>query len=243
MSSHVSPASLEAPVKDSQILESLFRERRATASFRPDPVPAQVIDKALHFASEAPSGFNFQPWRFLILRTQRQRDRLREAANGQTKISQAPLVIVAFADHRAWREAVDEIFASRAARTGAEAPDLAAAKANAFAFVDQLPPEVWLTRQVMIAFTYLMLAFESLGWNTAPMEGFDAGKVRSALELPSSTEVVALLAVGRDAESATLHPGRLPVQRIAFDETLEKPWPGLKRSEGNPAYPPEITPA
>lgn len=243
MSSTVSPASVEAPMRDSQMLESLVRERRATASFRPDPVPAHVIDKALHLASEAPSGFNFQPWRFLVLRTQRQRDRLREAANGQAKVSEAPLVIVAFADPRAWRETTDEILATRAARTGAETTDLAASKANALAFIDTLPPEVWLTRQVMIAFTYLMLAFESLGWNTAPMEGFDAGKVRSAFDLPSSAEVVALLAVGRGAESSSLHPGRLAVERIAYDETIDKPWPGLKRSAGNPAYSPEITPA
>lgn len=242
MSSTLSPSSLGAPLLDVQVLESLLRQRRATARFRPDPVPVEVIDQALRLASEAPSGFNFQPWRFLVLRTQRQRDLLREAANGQAKVSEAPVMIVALADREEWRENIDSILNDRGARTG-EPKDNATTKEKALAFIDTLPPEVWLTRQVMIAFTYLMLGFEALGWNTAPMEGFDAEKVRQKLQLPTSTEVVAFLAVGRGADSAPLHPGRLKVERIAFDETYGTPWQRPKRPAGNPAYPESVTPA
>lgn len=242
MSATISPASIEASALNSQVLESLFRERRATAGFRSDSVPLDVIDRALRLAAEAPSGFNFQPWRFLVLRSQNQRDRLCRAANGQAKIAEAPCVIVALADRATWREPIDDILATRASRTG-EDSDAARAKKNALAFIDTLPAEVWLTRQVMIAFTYLMLAFEALGWNTAPMEGFDARKVREELDLPSSTEVIALLAVGHARDSAPLHPGRLPVERIAFEETFGMPWPVLDRKAGNPANPSGVTPA
>lgn len=208
-------------------LEALVRRRRATPRFLPDPVPREDIDHALRIAAEAPSGYNFQPWRYLLLRSPERRARLRQAAFDQEKITQAPLVIVATAHREAWRQPADEILRTQAARTGRDPDDAGKrekAKSSAFDFIDHLPREVWLTRQVMIGFTYLMLAFESLGWDTAPMEGFDAAAVRDALGLPPDTEVIALLAVGRGAEPAKPHPGRLPIERIAHDENDGTPW-------------------
>lgn len=224
-----------------QALDALVRGRRATSGFKPDEVPHEVVDRALILASEAPSGFNFQPWRFLVLRSPGQRARLRKAAMDQAKITEAPVVVVATADRESWREAADEILRERAARTGEGDEDLDARKREAFAFIDRLPREVWLTRQVMIAFTYLMLAVESLGWDTAPMEGFDADAVRRELELPATTEVIALLAVGRAADPAQLHPGRLRVHRIAYDEKHGVAWEIPRRREGNPAHPPGLS--
>ncbi len=214
-------------------LEALVRRRRATPKFLPEPVPAEDIDHALRVAAEAPSGYNFQPWRYLVLRSPERRAKLRQAAFDQEKITEAPLVIVATAHREAWRQAADEILRTQAQRTGRDPADtqkIEKAKASAFAFIDQLPREVWLTRQVMIGFTYLMLAFESLGWDTAPMEGFDAAAVRDALGLPPDTEVVALLAVGRGAEPAKRHPGRLPIERIAYDENDGAPWRPVSES-------------
>ena len=212
------------------------------SGFRDEPVPHEVVDRALRFAAEAPSGYNFQPWRFLVLRSPERRARLREAAFDQAKITEAPVVVVATAPREGWRDHADEIIRTKAARTGRDLADdsakLAKMKNSAFQFIDKLPREVWLTRQVMIAFTYLMLGFEALGWQTAPMEGFDAESVRSALELPDDTEVVALLAVGRGTDSAMLHPGRLPIDRIAFDDVYGAPWEDLDHTSGNPAHPP-----
>lgn len=210
-----------------QTLETLFLRRRATPSFRDEPVPQEVIDRALRLAAEAPSGYNFQPWRFLVLRSPERRAQLRAAAFDQTKITEAPVAIVATADRDAWRRDADEILRLQAKRTGRDLSDpakLEKLKGSAFEFIDQLPREVWLTRQVMIAFTYLMLAFESLGWDTAPMEGFDTSAVREKLQLPASTEVIALLAVGRAADPIKAHPGRLPVDRIAYEERHGQAW-------------------
>ncbi len=236
------PSRSETPAA-AQALEALVRRRRAMPGFLPDPVPREIVDQALRIAAEAPSGYNFQPWRFLVLTSAERREKLRSAAFGQAKISQAPVVIVATADRREWREEAGAILRTQAARTGRDAADgekLAGRLSGALAFVDSLPPEVWLTRQVMIAFTYLMLAFEAQGWETAPMEGFDPAAVRSALDLPESTEVVALLAVGRGADAAVLHPGRLPVERIARDESPDRPWITSGEEEGNPAHPPGV---
>jgi nitroreductase len=43
---------------------------------------------------------------------------------------------------------------------------------------------------------YLLLAAQSLGYATSPMQGFDGDAVKKLLGLPASAEVVALVAMG-----------------------------------------------
>ena len=45
--------------------------------------------------------------------------------------------------------------------------------------------EMWLNRHVMIAFTHMMLMAEVLGYDTAPMEGYEPEKVSEVLEVAS----------------------------------------------------------
>jgi nitroreductase len=192
-------------------------------------VPQAVITEALAIAAEAPSGYNLQPWRFVVIRDPANRARLREAAHDQPKITEAPVVIVAFGERDGWQQYMDEIFATRATLTGVPA-DLRAQRHEALAFIDTLPREVWLNRHVMLGFTYLMLAFEALGWDTAPMEGFSAPAVRAVAGLPDDAVVVALLAVGRASGPEPAHPGRLTPDTLAYNEHYGQPFNPLSPS-------------
>jgi nitroreductase len=198
--------------------EQLVRRRRATPHFNGEEVPAAVIESAFQLAGEAPSGYNIQPWRFVVVRDPEVRARLRAAAFDQEKITEAPVVIVACAEHDAWQDRMEEIFRTRARQNGRAGEDQSKARQQALDFIATLPREVWLNRQVMIGFTYLMLAFEALGWDTAPMEGFDSAAVREVVGLPANAAVVALLAVGRAAGAEPPHPGRLKLADIASGE-------------------------
>jgi nitroreductase len=205
-------------------LAEIMWDRRATRHFAPDPIPDDQLDEIFALASQAPSGYNLQPWRFVVIRDAERRARLCHAALDQEKVREAPVVLVAFARRDAWDEYAQDIFV-RAAETGARSADgIAEQKREALDFISTLPIQVWLNRHVMIAFTYLMLAAESLGWDTAPMEGFDANAVKKVAELPEDAEVVALLALGRHLGEASPHPGRLPVERLFFAERYGHPW-------------------
>ena len=46
-------------------LEQLFHWRRDVRRFRPDPVPAKLMEKLIFLATLAPSVGNSQPWRFV----------------------------------------------------------------------------------------------------------------------------------------------------------------------------------
>lgn len=221
--------------KESRILAHLAEHRRATQHFKSDPVPDSVIDHALAIAAQAPSGYNFQPWRFLVLTDAPQRAALRKAAFDQEKITEAPLDIVAFAQREGWKEHIDEILQTSAEHRGMPADSVDKTKQGALDFIGTMDPAVWLNRHVMIAFTYLMVAFEAQGWDTAPMEGFDAKAVKRSFNLPDDAEVVALLAVGR-ARSENAHPGRLSVDQIAFKNRYGEPLHGTIRL-GPPSRP------
>lgn len=203
--------------------EQIVRRRRATPHFSAEEVPPEVIATALRLAAEAPSGYNLQPWRYVVVRDADARRRLKEAAFGQEKVGEAPVVFAAWAEHSAWQERAEDIFRTRARATGRADSDVQGAKRSAVGFIETLPREVWLNRQVMIGFTYLMLAFESLGWDTAPMEGFDPAAVRRELGLPENAVVVALLAVGRARGEEPPHPGRLPPEDFASLDRFGQP--------------------
>lgn len=203
----------------------VLRERRATRHFTGEEVPAATLTAILADAAQAPSGYNLQPWRYLVVRDAEARRRLRQAAFDQEKITEAPVVVIAFSPRQAWRERLDEVFAESVRRGAMEPHGLEKRKQGAADFISSLEPAMWINRHVMIGFTCLMLAAEAHGWDTAPMEGFDPAAVRQAFAMPEDVEVVALLAIGRARDAAAeIFPGRFGVERIAFDGDLRTPW-------------------
>lgn len=50
--------------------------RKSIRRFKTDPVPEEMIDKILEAARWAPTGENYQPWRFIVVRSQETRDKI-----------------------------------------------------------------------------------------------------------------------------------------------------------------------
>jgi nitroreductase len=68
--------------------------------------------------------------------------------------------------------------------------------------------------QANIALGFLVLAAHGLGYDTSPMLGFQADKVKELLGLPAHVEIAAIVALGRaDEEGFSSH--RHPLERIA----------------------------
>ena len=205
--------------------KKVVADRRATRHFEEEAVPDTVLRSILELARQAPSGYNFQPARFVVARDLSTRQRLRKAAFNQEKITEAPVVITAFGQRYGWKERIDEVMRQRVENGVLPADAVEATKKGALDFIQTIPPAVWLNRHVMIAFTFLMLAAESFGWDTAPLEGYDAKAVREVLTLPDDAEVVALLAIGRARRPVSQYPGRLPLTEVVFAERFGQPWP------------------
>jgi nitroreductase len=52
----------------------LVKSRRSIRRFRPDPIPDEHIDKIIEAARWAPSGFNLQPWEFVVVKDPKLKD-------------------------------------------------------------------------------------------------------------------------------------------------------------------------
>lgn len=50
--------------------------RKSIRRYKPDPVPDEMIDKILEAARWAPTGENYQPWRFIVIRDPETRNKI-----------------------------------------------------------------------------------------------------------------------------------------------------------------------
>ncbi|WP_446743295.1 nitroreductase family protein [Silvibacterium acidisoli] len=205
-------------------LSLAIEQRRASPSFNGAPVPDEDLKRILDAGLHAPSSYNLQPWRFVVVRNPEQRRRLRAASFNQPKVEEASVVIVACGDIDGWRNGdLDESL--RMGREGGMPENYAEQARTVIAnYLSNLPnPTAWLFKQVMLAFTSMMLMAEVLGYDTAPMEGFEQGKVHEVLKLPLSYQVAALLAVGYRNGEDKFYGGRFSMSQTVFDGEYGKP--------------------
>jgi nitroreductase len=208
------------------------KERRATPSFEDVPIHNADLEKIIRAGLEAPSGYNIQPWRFVVVRDAEQKKKLSAAAFGQPKIEQASAVIVACGDPLGWKDGDLEETLRIGAQHGFDNPAeqerirrtvsgfLGGPAGKAGGIEPTL--DLWANRQTMIAFTTMMWAAETLGYDTAPMEGFMEDQVKALLQIPERVRVVALLAIGRLKGKDKLYAGRFEPARSVFAETWGK---------------------
>jgi nitroreductase len=211
--------------KTEKLLSRAIAERRATPSFDGSPMPPEDLRAILEAGLKAPSGYNIQPWRFVVVQSPEQKKRLRAASYNQAKVEEASAVIVACGDADGWRKDLDLMLQQGLA--GGMSEGYAAQARNSVPNYlssfssDQM--KAWLNKMVMIAFTHMMLMAEVKGYDTAPMEGFEQDKVHEVLRLPMSYWVVALLAVGHLKGADKFDGGRFDLAHTVFGEEFGKP--------------------
>ncbi|HXB22717.1 MAG TPA: nitroreductase family protein [Candidatus Solibacter sp.] len=224
-----------AKVAGEKLLSEAIRERRATQNFEDVAIPEADLEKIVRAGLEAPSGYNLQPWRFIVVRDREHKKKLREAAFGQPKVEEASAVIVACGDPDGWKESDLEEMLKLAKEHGfGSDQDHDAARKAVSGFLGSAPGKVggvepsfglWVNRHVMIALTTMMWMAEALGYDTAPMEGFLEDKVKEVLHIPQRVRVVALLAIGRRKGPDKPYGGRFDTSRTVFaDEWGKKIW-------------------
>ena len=204
--------------------EAIFR-RRATRHFDPSrPLSEPLLKQILHLATLAPSGSNLQPWRFLVVRTEANRRKLKGCAFNQPKVGEAPVILIVLGYHHPERSHLDRIVEKMQTLGAITSEGAAEARARAKAAMERLSDRpLWATRSTMIAAGVLMLAAESLGVASAPMEGFDPARVKEAFGIPDDHTICCLIALGY-AEKPKPFPGRLALSEVCFEEHFGQPW-------------------
>ena len=211
--------------KAAKTLSDAIAGRRSTPSFDGTAIPADDLEAILRAGLQAPSGYNMQPWRFLVIQSPEGRRKLRAASYNQAKVEEASVVIVACGDMDGWRKDLP-LMLDMGRQGGMPESYAAQAQVSVSGYMSSFTSDqmkLWLNKQVTIAYTHMMLMAEVLGYDTAPMEGFEQEKVHAALRLPMSYWAVALLAIGHLKGADKFDGGRFDFQHTVFGEEYGKP--------------------
>ncbi|MFW6137453.1 MAG: nitroreductase family protein [Candidatus Aminicenantaceae bacterium] len=73
----------------------VIKKRHSIRKYKADPVPKDKFHRVMEAARLAPSGKNFQPWKFIVVQDNELKRKLAEASRGQKFIAEAPIVITA----------------------------------------------------------------------------------------------------------------------------------------------------
>jgi len=168
------------------VIENL-QWRSAIKSFDPNKKLGKTqLDELLSAVQLAPSSAGLQPYQIIVVENLEVREKLREAAHGQTQLTQASQVIVFAAETKVdaayTKKYIDRIATTREiGREGLEGfEQMIVGMLNSQTVEQTLASS---TKQAYIALGVLLTAAAELGIDACPMEGFDAGKFDEILGL------------------------------------------------------------
>jgi len=192
--------------------------RRAVKHFDPDhKLSEEEETKLFEAAIQAPTSFNIQHWRFVIVRDPDLRRRIRtEFGNDQAQMSDASLLVIMTADVQAWKKDPGRYWQN-------------APKETANLLVNWMGPfhegREWLQRDeaqrsIGMAMQTLMLAAKSMGYESCPMIGFDIYKVAELINLPDDHVMGPMVAIGKGTKDPWPKPGQLPLSEVVVENTF-----------------------
>ena len=78
-------------------VKEAIQTRRSVRAYQDKEIPEEKIKKVLEAARSAPSANNRQPWKFIVVRDPKNREKLTQATASQSFVGEAPVIIVAVA--------------------------------------------------------------------------------------------------------------------------------------------------
>lgn len=216
---------MDAPIPPARLLAALnwrYAAKRFDPDRRIDDATWAALEQALHLA---PSSFNLQPWRFVVVADPALRQQLRAASWNQPQVTDASHFVV-FAGQRTAEVAdVDRMIAGAAAARGVAPEALARYRQVIVDFVQQgwaaRDPAAWNARQVYIALGQFVAAAAVLGVDTSPLEGIELDAYDRLLGL-HGTRFTTLCACAAGYRAADDRAATTPKVRLPFDEVIER---------------------
>jgi nitroreductase len=189
--------------------------RRSVKQFDPDHrLTDQEERQLLESTIQAPTSFNIQHWRFVILRDSELRLKIRkDFGNDQAQMTDASLLVLFTADTKAWQKSPERYWAN----APQEVSDL---------LVNWMGPfhegREWLQRDeaqrsIGMAMQTLMLSAKAMGYDSCPMIGFDIEEVAKLVNLPEDHVMGPMVAVGKGTKDPWPKPGQLPLNELTFE--------------------------
>ena len=190
-----------------------IRSRRAIKEFDPnhrltDEEKREIIDCAM----QAPTAFNIQHWRFVVVEDPELRKELRAVSWDQSQVTDASMFIILCADIKAWEKNPERYWADAP-------PPVREFMLPEIVKYYEGKPQVERDeafRSAGIVAQTLMLTAESMGYSSCPMDGFDFDAVGKLINLPEDHAIVMYVAIGKKTKEAWPKPGQLPMDEVVI---------------------------
>lgn len=198
-------------------IEAIYNRRSVKHFDAEHKLTKEEETKLLEAAIQAPTSFNIQHWRFVILRDAELRSQIRtEWGNDQAQMTDASLLVLFTADVKAWDKEPERYWKN-------------APKDVAELLVNWMGPfhqgKEWLQRDeaqrsIGMAMQTMMLAAQEMGYESCPMIGFDLEKVAEVVKLPDDHVMGPMVAIGKGIERAGPKPGQLPLSELVVENSF-----------------------
>lgn len=195
-----------------------IQDRRSVKSYDPNHrMTEDETKQLLSLAMLAPTAFNIQHWRFVVVTDPVLRHQIRAVSWNQAQVTDASLLIVLTADLKAWEK--------DPARYWVNAPQqvrdyLVKAIHDYYTDHAQAERDEGMRSGGMAAMA-LMLAAKEMGYDSCPMDGFDFDAVAKLINLPADHTPVMFVVVGKALEPAKPRGGQLPMDEVVIYNRFE----------------------
>ena len=164
--------------------KEVAKKRRSVRKFKDEDIPEEEIRKIIEIGHMAPSAGNLQARDFILVRDEKEREKLSENAYGQKFVAQAPWVIVICANK--------ERSAKRYKDRGRE---------------------LYSIQDATAAVQNMLLAVVDKGYGAVWVGAFDEEKVSKQLNISSGVRPVAMIPIGVPAKSPN-KPSKMDAEEI-----------------------------
>jgi nitroreductase len=165
---------------------------------------------------KAPTAFNIQNWRFVVVSDPELRKQIRGAAWDQAQVTDASLLVILCADLKAWEK--DPASYWRNAPKPVQ-DFLVPAIRQYYTGNEQVQRDECM-RSCGLAGQTLMLAATGMGYDSCPMDGFDFDAVGKLIHLPPDHVISFMIAVGKGTKEAWPRPGQLEHDQVVIRNTF-----------------------
>ena len=191
-------------------LLDLISQRKSVRNYLDKHISDEDVRTVLEAGRLAPSWMNVQSWKFILVKSQENKDLLSELSIGQQQVKKADALIVCVADTNAWEEAKITHIKNPALNPALQCENGVLIRTM---------------EQVIYPISYMMLTAESLGISSCIIGAMGNevttiqpeiyAKVKSTLNLKEGQILSTIITLGYDA-----NPTETIKQRKNFDEVI-----------------------
>ncbi|GAC1445955.1 MAG: nitroreductase family protein [Pyrinomonadaceae bacterium] len=202
------------------ILETIKHRISANNFDTTKELSASEIKELISYATEAPSSFNIQHWRFVAVTNKEDKERLKAVSYNQQKVADAAVTFIVLGDLRGHEKLAEILRPSvEAGIVDQKTADTWVCMANGMYGNNERNARDEAIRSGALAAMTLMLAAEAKGLVSGPMIGFDPEAVKREFNISDRYVPLMLIAVGYPASGNHPRKSRLSVDEIlAFND-------------------------